>query len=348
MPSSTPESGINRNRRSTSQQIENERSSEVADNLSYNEAKNETRSFWLSLLKRLFKEQPWGAIGGTITMIMLLVGIFAGMLAPYGMNETNVAVKLSPPSSQHLLGTDHLGRDILSRVIYGARISVIVGLSASVIATALNILIGVVSGYVGGKLDMIVQRLVDAALCIPNLILLMVFISIIGTGMWQIIVVLGISWGINSSRIIRSAVIGIIVNPYVQAAMAIGASTPRILFRHILPNIMAPTIIIFTIRVPAVILAEAALSFLGLGIPPPAPSWGGMLSGAGRAYMFEAPWMAFWPGLALALVVYFVNMFGDAVRDILDPRMRGGGGRFGHGVRATGGAVKPRRLSLSR
>lgn len=320
------------------------RSTEMPDNRSLHEVKKKTGSFWLSFLKRLIKERPWGSIGGAIMLIILFVGIFANALAPYGMNETNVAVKLSPPSSQHLLGTDHLGRDILSRIIYGARISVIVGLSASVIATALNILIGVVSGYVGGKLDMIVQRLVDAMLCIPNLILLMVVITVIGPGMWQIIVVLGISWGINASRVIRSAVIGIMANPYVDAAKAIGTSTPMILFRHVLPNIMAPTIIVFTVRVPAVILAEAALSFLGLGIPPPAPSWGGMLSGAGRAYMFEAPWMAFWPGLALALVVYFVNMFGDAVRDILDPRMRGGGGRFGRVVRNANSSVKGRKL----
>lgn len=321
----------------------------MADNLSNNEVEKKERSFWLNLLKRLLKERLWGSIGGAIMLIMLLVGIFADVLAPYGMNETNVAIKLSPPSSQYLFGTDHLGRDIFSRVIYGARISVIVGLSASVIATTLNILIGVVSGYVGGKLDMFVQRLVDAALCIPNLILLMVLITVFGAGMWQIIVVLGISWGINASRVIRSAVIGIMANPYVHAAKAIGASTPRILFRHVLPNIMAPTIIVFTVRVPAVILAEASLSFLGLGIPPPAPSWGGMLSGAGRAYMFEAPWMAFWPGLALALVVYFVNMFGDAIRDILDPRLKGGSGRFDRGVDATaGGTIKLRKLARLR
>ncbi|GAI70050.1 unnamed protein product, partial [marine sediment metagenome] len=189
--------------------------------------------------------------------------------------------------------------------------------------------IGIVSGYVGGKLDLIVQRLVDTLMCVPGLILLMVFMSIIGPGMWQIIIVLGLVWGVIASRVIRGAVIGIRENAYVEAAAAIGCSTTRILIRHILPNIMAPTIILFSIRVPAVILTEAALSFLGFGIPAPAPSWGGMLSGSGRNYMFEAPWMVIWPGLALALVVYGINMFGDAVRDLLDPRLRGGVGRYG-------------------
>jgi peptide/nickel transport system permease protein len=206
---------------------------------------------------------------------------------------------------------------------------VIVGLFASILATIISLIIGIVSGYIGGRLDLIVQRGVDTIMCLPSLILLMVLISIIGPGMWQVIVVLGLRWGIVGSRIIRSAVIGIKENVYVGAAKAIGASTWKILVRHILPNIMAPTIILFTIRVPNVILVEASLSFLGFGIPPPFPSWGGMLSGAGRTYMLRAPWMALWPGLALATVVYGINMFGDAIRDLLDPRLRGGAGRYG-------------------
>ena len=157
----------------------------------------------------------------------------------------------------------------------------------------------------------------------------MVLITIIGPGIWQVIIVMGIGTGITGSRIIRSAVIGIKENVYVEAARAIGCPTTRILIRHILPNIMAPTIILFTTRVPNVILVEASLSFLGFGIPPPAPSWGGMLGGTGRDYMIQAPWMVMWPGLALASVVYGINMFGDAVRDILDPRLRGGVGRYG-------------------
>lgn len=157
----------------------------------------------------------------------------------------------------------------------------------------------------------------------------MVLISVIGTGLWQVIVVLGLQVGITGSRIIRGSTLSAKENLYVGAAVAIGCSTSRVLIRHILPNIMAPIIILFTTRVPAMILTEAALSFLGFGIPPPNPSWGGMLSGAGRSYMLQAPWMVIWPGLALSIVVYGANMFGDAVRDILDPRMRGGAGRFG-------------------
>jgi len=184
-------------------------------------------------------------------------------------------------------------------------------------------------GYLGGKFDLLVQRVVDAVMCIPGLIIMMFFSAIIGGGIWQMILVLGVVFSIAGSRIVRGAVMSVTGNVYVEAAVAIGCSTPRILARHIIPNIMPPNIILFTMRVPNAILTEAALSFLGFGIPPPFPSWGGMLSGSGRTYMFQAPWMAIWPGLALALVVYGINIFGDAVRDLIDPRLRGGVGRYG-------------------
>jgi peptide/nickel transport system permease protein len=264
-----------------------------------------------------------------ITLLLLLTGIFADFLAPYGMNQINKGSFLKPPSQEFVLGTDNLGRDLLSRVIYGARISIIVGLAASGIATVGATLIGLVSGYLGGKVDLFLQRVVDAVMAIPGLILLMVIMAMVGPGMWQIIIVLGLRWAITSSRIIRSAVIAIKENAYRHAAVAIGCRTPHILLRHILPNVMAPIIVIFSIQLPGIILTEASLSFLGYGIPPPAPSWGGMLGGSGRRYMFLAPWMVVWPGLALALVVYGVNMFGDALRDLLDPRLRGGVGRYG-------------------
>ena len=283
----------------------------------------------VGFLIRLVKEKPLGTVGGIITLLLLLTGIFADLIAPYGMNETLMADALVAPSAKYWFGTDNLGRDILSRIIFGARISVIVGLAGSIIATILSVIIGTVSGYIGGKLDLIVQRFVDAVMCFPGLILLIIAMAVIGAGLWQVIFVVGLSWGVIGSRIIRGAVIGIKENVYVGAAQAIGCSTTRILIRHILPNIMAPAIILFTVRVPAVIMIEAALSFLGFGIPPPMPSWGNMLSGMGRSYMLQAPWMALWPGLALATVVYGINMFGDAVRDILDPRLRGGVGRYG-------------------
>jgi len=270
-----------------------------------------------------------GTIGAVITLLLLLVGIFANYLAPYRVNDVHSTSILLAPSFRFLMGTDNLGRDVLSRVIFGARISVIVGLTATLIATSISTLIGILSAYIGGTFDLIVQRFVDAVMCIPSLIILMLLISILGAGMWQVIICLGIADGIAGTRMIRSLVINIKEDMYIQSAVAIGAPSRHIITQHILPNIWAPIIIIFSMTVPSVILAEAGLSFLGFGIPPPAPSWGGMLGGSAQRYMFQAPWMAFWPGFALALMVFGVSMFGDALRDLLDPRLRGSVGRYG-------------------
>jgi peptide/nickel transport system permease protein len=277
---------------------------------------------------RLAKEKPLGIVGLAITLLLIFTGIFAEFLAPYGMNELTENL-MAPPSPNFWLGTDNLGRDVLSRVIFGARVSLIIGLATSTLSLFISTAIGMLSGYFGGKFDMVVQRLVDAWMCFPGIIILMVLISIIGKGLWQVVIVLGLLEGILCSRIIRGSTISIKQNVYVQAAVAIGCSTPSILVRHILPNIMGPIIILFSVLLPEVILIEAALSFLGFGIPPPMPSWGNMLSGTGRSYMHMAPWVVLWPGLALAIVVYGINMFGDAVRDLLDPRLRGGVGRYG-------------------
>ena len=301
----------------------------MANSSSGIETERKRHSFLVDFFIRLWKEKPLGTVGAIITLILLLTGIFAEFIAPYGVNETHIDDMLLAPSARYWLGTDNIGRDILSRVIFGARISVVVGLVGPTIAMVISLIIGMMSGYIGGKFDLIVQRLVDTVMSLPGLVLLMIIIGIIGPGIWQVIIVLGLRWGITGSRMVRSAVIGIKENVYVEAAVAIGCPTHRILTRHILPNIMAPTIVQFTARVPGIIMAEASLSFLGFGIPPPTPSWGGMLSGSGRAFMFIAPWMVTWPGLALASVVYGVNMFGDAVRDLLDPRLRGGIGRYG-------------------
>jgi peptide/nickel transport system permease protein len=291
------------------------------------------RSFWADLLVRLIKEKPLGTVGGVIVLVLLLVGILAHVLAPYGYNDTYVGPRLAPPSSAHPLGCDQLGRDLLSRIIYGARISVIVGLSVAGISVVLSTLIGVVCGYIGGKLDLIVQRFVDAWLCIPALFLILTLIAVTGPGMLQVIIVLGLLFGIGQSRIVRGATMAIKANTYLEAAKAIGCSTGRVLWKHVLPNVTAPIIVLFTITMGAAILAEATISFLGFGIPPPTPSWGGMLSEAGRRYMLMAPHLALWPGLFLAIVVYGINMLGDAFRDLLDPRLRGGLGRYDIAIR---------------
>ena len=306
-------------------------------------AERKKRSIWVDSLIRLVKEKPLGTVGLVITLLLLLTGIFANFIAPYGMNQNNMQNVLAPPSIHFWLGTDNLGRDLLSRVIYGARISVIVGLAATSLGTIISTIIGVMCGYFGGTFDLIVQRFVDAVICIPMLMLVMIVMSMVGPGMLQLIIVLGIYGGINTSRVIRSAVIGIKENVYLQAAEAIGCSNTRILTRHILPNIMAPLIVAFTTYLPGVILTEASLSFLGYGIPPPAPSWGGMLSATGLEYMYLSPWMVIWPGLALTVTVYGVNIFGDALRDILDPRLRGGIGRYG--VKAKRTTIKERQIS---
>ena len=277
----------------------------------------------LHFLGRLFRDKPLGAFGFVICAIFLFAGVFADVLAPYGFNQISPINRLKPPGEKFWLGTDNLGRDVFSRCLYGAHLSVIIGLSAAALATVVSIFIGVVSGYLGGKFDMIMQRFVDAWMSFPDLIILIVVVSVVGPGMGPVIVLLGLLYGIGGSRIIRGAVLSVRENAYVHAAQSTGASLPRILWRHILPNVMAPVIVLFTTRVGAVILAESGLAFLGLGVPPPAPTWGGMLSGSGRSFMYLAPWLALAPGLCITMVVYAINVFGDALRDLLDPRMRG-------------------------
>ena len=286
------------------------------------------RGFFADFFFRLFKEKPLGAIGFAICLIFILTAFFADFIAPFGYNEMNPIDRLQGPSMKYIFGTDNIGRDLFSRIVYGARLSVIIGFAATLLSVLISILIGVTTGFFGGKYDLVVQRFVDGWMCFPGLVILIVMVSITGPGVIPIIFILSLQFGIAGSRIVRGATVATRENMYIRAADALGASTARILVRHILPNIMAPIIILFTTRVAAVILSEASLSFLGLGVPPPAPSWGGMLSGAGRAYMRQAPLLALVPGLCLTIVVYGINIFGDAMRDLLDPRLRGGGGRY--------------------
>lgn len=274
---------------------------------------------------RLWREKRLGAIGGLIFLTFLFCGIFADVLAPYGVNDTDLHQRLEAPSLTHPFGTDHLGRDVFSRILYGAQLSMVVSFLAAGLATVVSIVLGLLSGYFGGRVDMLIQRFVDAWMTFPDLVLLIVVVSVVGPGVPQIIIILGLLYGIAGSRIVRGSVVSVKEHTYTHAAQSMGAKSLHILRRHILPNVMPVVIVLFTTRIGAVILAEAGLSFLGLGVPPPAPTWGSMLSGTGRTYMYLGPWLALAPGLCLTVVVYAINVYGDALRDLLDPRMRGQG-----------------------
>jgi peptide/nickel transport system permease protein len=291
-----------------------------------------SHNFFTDMFIRLFKEKPLGTAGFIIIIIFLILGygapLFAKFVTHHPVEQQYRDFIMVGPSAQFWLGTDQLGRDMLTRIIYGAGISMTVGIFGAGIQVVLATIIGGVSGFIGGKFDLIVQRFVDAWMCFPGLVILISIMAVLEPSMWSLIVVLGFSGSIGASRVIRSAVIGIKNNVFVEAGRAVGAPRMWIMVRHILPNIMAPIIIIFSTSMGAMILIEASLSFLGYGIPVTEPSWGGMLNGPGRYLMIEAPWMAVFPGLALSVVVFGINMFGDAIRDILDPRLKGGLGRY--------------------
>ena len=278
---------------------------------------------------RLVREKPLGMAGGAIVLLLIVVALFADVLSPYPFDEVHLVDRLQGPSAQYLLGTDQVGRDLLSRILFGARISLTVGLAATAINIVVAFLIGGTTGFLGGKVDLVVQRFVDAWIAFPGLLLLLTIISVVGQGLLQMIVVLGVAGGIPGSRVLRGAVIGIKESAYFQAAEAAGSSKWTTLLRHVLPNTIPLMIIIFSINIGGVIISEASLSFLGFGLPREIPSWGGMLSREGRVYMELAPHLALWPGVCLTVTVYGLNMLGDAVRDLLDPRLRGGAGRLG-------------------
>lgn len=270
------------------------------------------------------RRKPLGAAGGLALAGMLALALLAEGVAPYGYDEADIFSRLKAPSGAHWLGTDNLGRDLLSRVIYGARVSMAVGFGGVVVGLLLGTAVGLVSGYFGGRLDLVLQRVVDAFMCFPLLLVALTIMAILGPGLGNVILTLGLVLGVRDSRVIRSAVLSVKAHLYLEAARALGAAHAAIIGRHVLPNILAPIIILGTVNLGAIILTEAALSFLGFGVPPPRPSWGGMLSGAGLVHMLRAPWLALWPGVALSLAVFGANMLGDALRDLLDPRLRGG------------------------
>jgi peptide/nickel transport system permease protein len=276
---------------------------------------------------RFCRRKPLGALGGLIVLALVVMAALAPWIAHYTFDETLRGARLKAPSAQFWMGTDNLGRDMWSRVVYGARVSVTVGFGAVLLANGLGAFIGVTSGYFGGKYDICVQRVVDAWQSFPFLVVILSIMAVLGPGLLNIVLALGVIGAANASRVIRGTTISIAENVYVESARAIGCGHLRIMIRHILPNVAGTIIVLATIGLGAFILAESALSFLGFGVPPPYPSWGGMLSGAGRSFFYQAPWMAIYPGLAISLTVFGFNMLGDALRDVLDPRLRGVGGR---------------------
>ena len=277
----------------------------------------------LRALGRFARRKPLGTLGGVIVGAMLVMALFAEQIAPYGYDDTIRGARMRPPSAAHWLGTDNLSRDMWSRIVYGARVSVTVGFATVALAVVLATAIGVSCGYFGGAYDLVVQRVVDAWLSFPYLVIVLSVMAVLGPGLLNVVLSLGIIIAAVNSRVIRGATIAIAQGTYVEAARALGCGHARILLRHILPNVVATIIILATIGLGAAILAESGLSFLGFGVPPPYPAWGAMLSGSGRTYMFRAPWMAIWPGIAISLAVFGFNMLGDALRDVLDPRLRG-------------------------
>jgi peptide/nickel transport system permease protein len=274
-------------------------------------------------LGRFIHRKPLGAIGGAIVVLLLLVALFAPLLAPYEYDKGIGADRLQGPSWQHPFGTDANGRDMFSRIIWGARISITVGFGAVGLSAALAVAVGVLSAYFGGWLDLFVQRLVDVWISFPALVLLVSLVAVIGPGLWSVTFALGVLLAPGTSRVIRGAVIGMRHLPYMEAARCLGAGHRRMILRHVLPNVFAPVLVLATVQLGAAILAESTLSFLGYGVPPPFPAWGAMLSGTGRAFMLQSPWLSFWPGLAISAAVFGFNMLGDALRDELDPRLRG-------------------------
>lgn len=277
----------------------------------------------LAKFARNMRRKPLGAGALVIVVTLWFVAVFAPLVAPYDPIEISPHDKLKSPRWSHPLGTDQLGRDVMSRLVYGARISIWVGVMAVFLGLGGGLIIGLTTGYFGGPLDLIVQRLVDALQAFPALILALVMVTVLGPGVTNMMLALGVTIAPSDSRVIRSAVLSIKSNTYVEAGRAVGVSNFRMLRLYILPNIMAPVIILASLLLATAILLESSLSFLGLGVQPPTPSWGNMLSAEGRRYMELAPWLAIFPGASISICVLGYNLFGDTLRDILDPRLRG-------------------------
>jgi peptide/nickel transport system permease protein len=272
---------------------------------------------------RFIRRKPLGAVGGFLMLLLVMTAIFAGLIATHDPIRTDSAHTLSPPSAEFWLGTDNLGRDLYSRVVHGARISLVVGLASTLLGAVVGGLVGLLSGYVGGVTDLFSQRLLDIMQGLPILVLALVMAAALGPSLENAILAISVTIIPLAARVIRSNVLAIREFAYIEAARALGVGHTRVAFRHILPNTMGPFIVLITAQLGGAILVEAALSFLGLGIPEPYPSWGRMLSIAAAEYAQKAPWLVIWPGTAISLAVFGTNLLGDALRDVLDPRLRG-------------------------
>jgi peptide/nickel transport system permease protein len=276
-----------------------------------------------TVVARFVRKKPLGAAGGAVMLLMLITALFAELLQTHDPIATNAAYTLGRPNLEHLLGTDHLGRDIYSRIVHGARVSLVVGVASTLLGSVLGGIIGLLSGYVGGKTDLVTQRILDILQGLPLLVLALVMSAALGPSVQNVVIAISIPIIPRAARVIRSSVLTIREMQYVEAARALGVQHLRIAFRHILPNTMGPFIVLCTAQLGSAILVEATLSYLGLGVPEPYPSWGRMLSVSAAEYAQKAPHLVLFPGIAISLAVFASNLLGDALRDTLDPRLRG-------------------------
>ena len=277
----------------------------------------------LGTLVHFFRKKPLGAAGGVLMLVVVLTALFADVLATHDPIATSATRTLGAPGAEHWLGNDHLGRDIYSRIVHGARVSLVVGVVSTILGSVLGGIIGLLSGYFGGKTDLITQRFLDILQGLPLLVLALVVSASLGPSLQNVIIAISIPIIPRAARVIRASVLAIREMQYIEAARALGLLHLRIAFRHVLPNTMGPFIVLCTAQLGSAILVEAALSFLGLGIPEPYPSWGRMLSVSAAQYAQRAPWLVLAPGIAISLTVFGSNLLGDALRDTLDPRLRG-------------------------